>query len=456
MDNTTYQLADTLSTYLHSLNPALQTFGYDYDITMCQRAKCNQSVNTPHPIYSNLPEDYFLHFSENTQLEFRDLDGNVIETVSITGCPDPQVITSSCRMQLFIWTQARWVSNVQDTDWRQTTADRLVQQLSTNSANQPNSIDGLFLDEHGPGFSASLGIGYQTRILSGGGVREYGGVRPTVYDGLTPSALDLAYADSLDAWLSYLQSRLATAGKFAHINVAEYFGDPMALGNSLTIKGAMTEHLNRPDSNGIIRASRYQVLINAIQQMTQAGGNVDLSGSWCNDGPAGYTPGNYPTAKSRYRMWSLASYYLLKEASGEPGKVYFDPNLCIDPNATNPLDFFNEWLPAYEQNVGQPTGAVTVAAQGVLACDGQGYKIFSRQYEHARILVRVKDGLACNDYGDATAVTVPLGQPMQLLQPDGTRGTNITAVSIRSGEAVIVFPSDDITAPANINDLRTN
>ncbi|MBI5467068.1 MAG: hypothetical protein HY975_02530 [Candidatus Kerfeldbacteria bacterium] len=454
MDNSTYQAADTLSTYLHGLNPTLKTFGYDYDLTMCQRANCNQAVNTPHPLFTALPEDQYLHVSEDTQVEFRDLNGVTIETITIPGCPEPQPLSANCRLQLFIWTQKRWVSNPANVTWQQATADRFVQELQTNSAGQANVIDGLFIDEHGPGFSTQLGIGNQTRILSGGGIREYNGLRPSPYDGVTPSSLDTQYTTDLSTWLTYLQTRLAAAGKFAHINTAEYFSDPLALNNGLAMRGAMTEHINRANSNGILGASRYQAMLNGIQQMTQAGGTVDLAGSWCDDGPAGYTAGNYTSPKLRYQMWSLASYYLAKEAVGDPGKVYFDSNLCIKPNDPNPLDFFTEWLPAYEQNVGQPIEPVTIAAQGALACDSQGYKVFSRWYEHARILGRVKDGHNCNDYGDATAVTIPLAVPMRMLKPDGTLSANMTSVSIRSGEAVILFTSTDLTAPAPVSDLR--
>lgn len=457
MDNTTYQLSDTLSTYLHSLNPTLKTFGYDYDLTMCQKANCYEAGGQPHPIFTNLPENYYLHVSEDTQVEFRDLDGNPIETFTITGCPEPQPITAGCRLQLFIWTQKRWVSNVQDTNWQTATADRFVQQLQTNSAGQPNVIDGLFIDEHGPAFVVQLGIGNQTRILSGGGIREYGGVRPVLpYNWQSPSALDVAYSADLDSWLTYLRTRLSTAGKFAHINVAEYFSDPLALNNSLAMLGAMTEHLNRPDSNGLMSGSRYQSVLNGIQQVVQAGGRVDFSRSWCNDGPAGYTPGNYPTSKTRYQMWSLASYYLAKESVGDPGMLYFNPNLCIRPQAENPLDFINEWLPAYQQNVGMPTGVAMVAEEGPLACIGEGYKVFSRQYENALILVRAKDGFNCNDYGDSTAVSIPLVEPMVMLLPDGTFSNPISSVSIRNAEAVILFSAPDSVPPAPILDLLTS
>ena len=455
MDNTTQQNADTVSTYLHTLNPTLKTYGYDYDLTMCQQAHCNQADPTPNPYYANLPEDEFLHFSEDTQLQFKDLNGNVVGSANITGCPDPQPVTSACRVQIFIWTQKRWVSNINNTTWRQNTADRLVQELQTNSIGGQNIVDGLFLDEHGPGFTVQLGIGYQTIIVSGGGIKEYASLRPDTNAWPNHAAIDTAYAAHIDAWLNYLQGRLAAVGKFARINTAEYFTDSLALSNAISMKGVMTEHANKPDSNAMIRADRYQAALDDIKQITDAGGQVDFTGTPCATPPAGYTAGNYPTAADRYKMWSFASYYLAKEAVGDPGMVWFDPNLCINPSAPNPLDFeTTEWLGAYEQNVGLPTSPRTVAAQGSLACDGVGYKIFSRPYQNALVLVRVKDGFICNDYSDATAVTYTLPQPMQLLHPDGSRGATVSSVSIRNGEAVIMMTPPDTTPPAPVSNLQ--
>jgi hypothetical protein len=130
--------------------------------------------------------------------------------------------------------------------------------------------------------------------------------------------------------------------------------------------------------------------------------------------------------------------------------------MCITPNGPDPLDFMNDWLPAYEINVGQPTGAVTVAAQGSLACEAEGYTVFRRQYEHALVLLRVKDGFGCTDYGDSSAVSIPLNSSMVMLEPDGSFSAPMTAVSLRNAEATILFPAPDITPPSSVQDLRTN
>lgn len=454
MDNTTQQNANTQSTYLHTLNPTMKTFGYDYDLTMCQNAHCNQSIPTPHPIFANLPEDYYLHFAEDTQLQFRNLQGEVVETVTITGCPAPQALSSACRVQVFVWTQKRWVSNLQNTAWQQVTADRLLQEMETNSAGQPNVVDGLFLDEHGPGIFGPLGIGASTIILSGGGIREYNNQRPASTSWPSFTQIDTEYTADQIEWLTYLRTRIDAAGKFLHINTAEYFAHAPTFATNLAAKGAMTEHLNRPNSNGLSSVAIYQLMLDQIRQITQAGGSVDLAGSPCANPPDGFGAGNYPTEADRYRMWSLASYYLAKEAVGDPGKVYFNPNLCVDYSGPAPLDFVSQWLPAYEQNIGLPTAEATVLQTGSSGCGT--YKILSRVFTNATVLLRPRDAWACNTFGDSTAVSVTLGGIMQILQPNGTLSTNLTSVSLRNGEAVILFPSQDTIAPEAISDLRAS
>src|SRR5690349_20934370 len=115
---------------------------------------------------------------------------------------------------------------------------------------------------------------------------------------------------------------------------------------------------------------------------------------------------------------------MARENPGDPGVVYYDSNLCFD-NLPSPLDFENQWLIAVERDIGAPQGPYTVAKQGTATCSGGAqypYKIFSRQFGQALILSRVRDGWVCDDYSDATAIQVPLAQPMQVLHADGSVG----------------------------------
>jgi hypothetical protein len=147
-------------------------------------------------------------------------------------------------------------------------------------------------------------------------------------------------------------------------------------------------------------------------------------------------------------MWKLANYYMLKEPTGSPGTVYFDPNFCFDFLSQSSIPQYQEWKPAYEADVGQPISSPQLIAQGPAAdChDVSGnpvpvtYGIFSRDYTNAQILFRPNDDRHnCTDYTDATGVTITLSQPMRILRADGTLSGLITEVKIRNAEAVVLM-----------------
>ena len=442
MDNFLYTYPDTQSTVMKALNPTFKTFGYDYDLTL------SQSI----PALGALPEDHFLHFSEDTRLRFLAGDGTLVDSFTVRGCPDRTAATPGCRVQVYAYQFARWVPDMRNTRWRTWYADHLLDEMAHDRSNRPNPVDMVFLDEHRPGFSSAMAIGEQTVIVSGGGIREYGGLVPR--DARTPrtNTLDALYNADVVDWLTYLQSRLAPAGKSILVNTAEYFMDPLGYSQSLAAKGVYTELLQSPISftGG---APHYQRFIDQVHQMTSTGGVVDLAYTGCYQVPANFSAGNYATALDRFKMWNLASYYMVRESPGETGRAYFDPNLCINLNSADPLDFRNDWLAAYEVDVGSPVDQASVYQHGPQSCTGYEYNVFVRHYTNALVLVRPRGDFNCTDYGDATAVDVALPSPMVMLEPDGTLSAPMSAVAIRNGEAVI-FVSPDTTPPAPIIDLK--
>lgn len=454
MANWAFEYRETQSAEMKAINPSIKTFGYATDITICQHKPCSydQPANTAQ---NALPENQYLHYSEDTQLKFIGLDGKtVVRTITVPGCPESEEITPACRVQVYVWNDDRWVPNLKNTAWQEWQANKLIEWLTINSNNTPNPIDDVFLDEHGPGFSLAMGIGSQTIILSGGGIREYGGLVPHQYSSSSMDPLDTAFNDDVVDWLTYLQSRLTAVGKSMHINTAEYFMYPLGFDQAVAAKGTMTEWLHSPD-HFRFGASMYQQFLDQVHQMTSTGATIDLAYSWCTYEPDGYTAGNYPTAIERYRMWNLASYYMAREFPGEPGVAYFNSNLCINPSAPNPLDFQNEWLLAYEKDVGQPIDTATRIQHGSAgSCSSQEYGIFARHYTNAYVLVRPRDDYWCQDYGDATAVSVPLDHPMAILESDGTFSEPMNSVLIRNGEAVILMTPPDTTPPGAVQDLR--
>ncbi len=429
------------SAYVKSLNPTMRTFGYDYDLTICQHLVCTDT-NGPNTAESRLPEEQYLHFSEDTRLAFKALDGATIDTVTIPGCPAPEPLAAASRVQVYAWKDRRWLPNLKDARWRQWYADHLLDEMAHDRDGKPNPVDGLFLDEHGPGFSVPMSVGVQTVILSGGGIREYDGLAPHPYRSGHPDSLDARYHADVVDWLRYLAGRLAATGHFAHINAAEWFMTPDVFEQSLAARGAMIEHLHGADRfrGG---APEYERFIAQVRQLVAAGGSIDLAGTMCDEGPPAYTAGDYATPVERFRMWNLASYYLVRDAPGDSGTVWFDPNLCIDPHAAAPLDFRAQWLAACERDVGQPADTASVAQRGPLACGPDEYRIFVRHYTRATVLVRPADGCAPADYGDGTAVRLALPGPMRLLEPDGSLGAPSDSIALRSAEAAILFPADE-------------
>jgi hypothetical protein len=400
-------------------NTTMNLFHYQLDLSTCRHHNCGWG-NPPEEV--PIPEDYFLHFSEDTQLRFMSLESKEVATINVPGCPSPQPISKACRVQIFLWTDSRWVFNTQHPGFQAWKADAFLQLANARK------VSAIFLDEHGPGFSLSFSWGKQVHSTSGGGIREFNGKRPQ-----NPE-LEKEYNTAVAGWLATLSSTLKPAGKFVLVNTAGYSLDPLAVEQILAAKGVTTELMYRPDSWP--GAYQFQQFIDLVKQMTAGGGVIDLFGSGCYIGPAGYTPGNFRSSQARYRMWRLAGYYVLKEPDGSAGRVFFDPTFCGSFQPGQELEFTKEWLQAYQVDVGRPSGESYTYQQGKAVCD---YIVFGRTYTKALMLVRPKDFWNCTDYGDGTAATITLPKPMRLLRGDGSLGPANTTVSIRNGEAVILM-----------------
>ena len=293
------------------------------------------------------------------------------------------------------------------------------------------SSNEIWLDEHGPGFLFPHSWGWQTILVSGGGIREFNGRRL----GTEGDSFDQNYNHAVVDWLTYLNSKFKSAGKRALINAWKNVVDPMAVAQARAINGMNTEHKHLRDTwDG---PSEYQELIHVARRIVGNGGLIQLEGMFCYTGPAGYTAGNYGSSYARYRMWRLASYYPLKEPVESSGLVYFDAQFCSN-ETKEPLNDRNDWLPAYQVDVGQPTGEATVYQKGTAGCS---YQIFSRTYTHALILIRPQDGTSCTAYADSCGAIMSFAKPVQILREDGTLAAPAASVKIRNAEALIAFPT---------------
>jgi hypothetical protein len=383
-----------------------------------------------------LPEQYFLHFAEDTVIDFYELDGSTfIERVSITGCPAPSAVTLSCRVQVMLWTDKRYVYNPDNAAYRTYMKARLQSgDTIFGDVTGGATTHIVWLDEHSVGFSGPTSWNWQSKPISGGLIREYNDT-----PGDWGQAFDQLFNAKVVDWLEDMRTAVEAGGKRILLNTWMYAitgtteGD-LVVPRAIAANGLASENLHQPDTwDGPAQYSNFKDTVSTI---TSSGGTVQLQGTWGASVPVGYTAGNYASAMDRYKMWRLASYYILKEPVGSSGLVYFDPSFASN-NGTDPADDQTEWILAYQFNIGQPSSVVTSAATGSAA--GCSYEIFQRQYTNALVLVRPQDGLACTTYGNTSGATVNLNRPMRVLQADGTLGSEVTSVTIRNAEAVIAF-----------------
>lgn len=387
--------------------------------------------------FSGLAEAGFLHFSENTTLEFWNLaQDTLLTTVNITGCP--VTIVSGCRVQAMLWTDSRYIFNLANAAFRTWQIARNLGSTNVYDAGVDVS-DLVWLDEHAPGFSWPFSFGFQTRITAGGGIKEYGGRKP--YNGSTDATFEADYGTDETAWLAALKTAADTASKRVVINTnTEALNTAYGFDDQTpAINGMATEGKHRPD--GFTDAADYTAWVALANTITSAGGVVDLSTELCNTGPDGYTAGNYGSAAERFRMWRLASYYQFKEPPGSAGVVYFNVGFCSNntPSVDNHVMDQSAWAPAYQVDVGRPDGVLSVYQTGMV--NGCAYTVYARVYTKAMIFVRPKDSESCNTYNDTTSVTITFPQAVRILPYSGdlTGQPLVSSFGIRNAESVIAM-----------------
>lgn len=404
---------------LRSLNPTLKLAHHQTDLTV---------LAGPESVL--LPESFFFHVAESTDLRFINPDGSDHTTVAIPGCRKTFPATTACRLQIYLGGSRRYVYNVFDGGFQAWKATQLLK-------NSGRSIDLVLLDDHAPGFIHTLQWGIQTIPLSGGSIREFNEYQV----GPPGSFWDQAYNDGVVSWMGSLAEKFRSKGKAALLNLDQSFFHPFLQAQITALHGMSVNGLHQPDA--LIGGAQYQQFSNSVQGAVDAGGTIILQGTWCHTGPAGYTPGLYDSATARYRMWRLASYYGLKEPEGSTGMVYLDTAFCSNASS-RPLYDQYEWLPAYQVNVGQPVSAPLLYQEGPAgrsSIDGRPcfYQIFSREYTRAMIFVRPQDGQTCNDYTDQSAITVPLPEPGRILTEAGTTSAVKKSILLRNAEAAILL-----------------
>jgi hypothetical protein len=425
---------------LKQRNPDLRTFTYQLDISQCQHEGCGGTAAlAPDP--PGATEEMYLHFSETTTYTWHVYYTDPAQDVTITvpACSDPAHPTRECRVQTYMWLDFRFVYNQKSTAFRAWMANKLL------AATETAEGDGVFLDEHGPGVAGSVGWN-PANLVAGGGVLEYGGSHFEDTD-------SEANAD-LVASLAYYKQVLGNQSRFAVINGASWsFGDALVKEQVKAAGGTVTEFIVRPTVGD--GGDNFENMLEGLDELLAADGKVDLYGNLNYqaeiDGLATWTPGNYASNVGRWHMWRLAYYYLAREMEGGPGEAYYSPDFYTSLfwDSAHCLDFLNDWMPAYEVNVGLPDGPrnpTYAQGTGPWCNDYWGgpihYQVFSRSFDNGNVMVLVRpmDQWNCTQFGDNSGVTVTLDRPRYLLRQDGTfPDTPSATVMLRNAEAAILF-----------------
>ena len=147
--------------------------------------------------------------------------------------------------------------------------------------------------------------------------------------------------------------------------------------------------------------------------------------AWTDNVPAAV--GNDVTPMGREKMAEYASYLMVKDTGAV---VAFAPDNYWNQSPAS------HWLAAWDTALGAPTAPRVQLASGTDPV-GQAYKVWRRPFARAVVLMRTQ-GVVTN-FGDSTAIAVPLGTTGRLLRSDGTTAPPDSVVRLRAGEGVIVL-----------------
>lgn len=158
---------------------------------------------------------------------------------------------------------------------------------------------------------------------------------------------------------------------------------------------------------------------------------IDFSGQPWGENCSGMTQGNSDSVTHRHDLWKLASYYTVVDSTAT--KLAFSVNDWVYPEA-------DRWIEAIETNVGHPTQARQSYQTGTDGT-GEGYVVYSRNFDNALILNRPKWHYHSTVYDDTTSVAVALPEGTWYpLSSDGTlSGTPITTINLRNAEGAILM-----------------
>ncbi len=148
-----------------------------------------------------------------------------------------------------------------------------------------------------------------------------------------------------------------------------------------------------------------------------------------------YPPGNSPSNTQRAKLWELCSYYLSLPESGAGNVAVQLENYWSVPYSTI-------WTKAQEANIGRPVAPMWEFSRGTDPL-GQRYVIYARDFERARVMLRLQQGWGSQNYMDATAITInlPTNERWVPLNANGTVQSAVSTLRLRNSEAAILLRS---------------
>lgn len=302
---------------------------------------------------------------------------------------------SAHRLVIFTWGTHKWPINPADPGMRAYQIDRLTRVASGH--------EGVFLDTEASG-------DFMPQIAKS---QEY--------------AVSAPYQAAHTSLIAAIKQ--AFGSKMLMLNTSQYT-KALDLADAEAAGAVHLEKMNNPLYSGSYLRWQW------CETLMSNGVFVDLVSSLSSGEEATYAgivpPGNSQTTTQRLKLWELASYYMVVPSSPSLLSLQLE-------NMWN-LPYSQVWLRAQEADIGHPTGSRTILTRGTDPV-GQGYTLYSRDFDRALVLLRHQSGWGAQVYSNASAVTFPLpgGETWLPLHADGTVGAAVTSIALRNSEAAILI-----------------
>lgn len=236
-----------------------------------------------------------------------------------------------------------------------------------------------------------------------------------------------AYTAAIGNLLGTLKSAVGT--KTIMLNTAEYTTSQDSI-NARRAGAVHLEMFNNFKYSGMAPRWRW------IEMLAGLGVFVDVVSAYGTQDMPGmtyYPRGNSPSNVQRAKLWELSSFYLAIPTTGQRVAISLEQGWWT-------VAYSTIWTKAQEANIGHPIGSRVQQATGTDPL-GNRYVLYYRDFERARVVLRLQQGWGSQTYTDGTAITVslPAGEKWIPLNANGTVETAVTSIRLRNSEAAILL-----------------